>query len=99
MPAETFYCPNCKRQLTKSAQAYVLGESMTTPGAHFIALGSMPDTIKCPGCGGAIDNRKMLMGEYDTRSGKAGDSNSGGVVGFLVLAGLIAIAVYFIWFR
>jgi len=96
MPAETFYCPHCKRQLTKSAQAYVMGESMTTPGAHFISLGRMPANMKCPGCGGEIDSKKMMLGEYDRQVGK---SDSGGVVGFVVLAGLIAIAVYFVWFR
>jgi hypothetical protein len=96
MVAQTFYCPHCQRQLTKSAQAYVMGESMTTKGSHFVALGGPPKNTNCPGCGGEIDSMKMIMGEYD---GKAHDPNTGGVVGFVVLAGLIAIAVYFIWFR
>jgi hypothetical protein len=36
------------------------------------------------------------MGEYDTRPGGSG---SGGAVRFIVLAGLAALVVYFIWFR
>jgi len=40
--------------------------------------------------------KKMMLGEYDTPSGGAG---SGRAFGFIVVAGLIALAVYFIWFR
>ena len=98
MVAETFYCPHCKRQLTKTAQAYVMGEMMTNKDAHFVALGSMPEKSRCPGCGNEFDNRKMLVGEYDAPPG-GGGSNSGGAVGFIVLAGIVAVVVYFIWFR
>jgi hypothetical protein len=67
MPEQTFYCSSCRRQLTKSAQAYVMGESMTTKDTHFVYLGNLPETIPCPGCGAAIDNKKMMLGEYDRR--------------------------------
>ena len=96
MPAETFFCPHCKSQLTKSAQSYVMGEMMTNKESYFIALGNMPDTITCPGCSGQIDNNKMLLGEYDPGAGSAG---SGGFIGTIIFAGLIALAAYFIWFR
>ncbi len=96
MPAETYFCPHCKRQIKKSAQAYVMGESLTTKGAHFVALGGVRDIVPCPSCGGEIDNMKMMLGEYDARPGGSG---GGGRVAFFVIAGLIAIAVYFIWFR
>lgn len=60
MPAETFYCPHCRSQLTKSAQAYVLGEA-----SDFVAMGGMAETVTCPRCGGAIDAMKMIRGDYD----------------------------------
>jgi hypothetical protein len=97
MPEESFFCPHCNTRIKKSAQAYIMGESMTTKGAHFISLGRPPDTAPCPSCGGAIDSQKMMMGEYDARPGRS--SNSGGAVRFIVLAGLVALVVYFIWFR
>ena len=64
MPSETFYCPHCKRQLTKSAQAYVLGEAIANK-SHFISLGEKPTDVTCPGCGGRIDAMKMVEGAYD----------------------------------
>ena len=64
MPTETFYCPHCKRQLTKSAQSYVLGE-MISSKSSFIGFGDIPPVIICPGCRKGIDNMKMLKGEYD----------------------------------
>ena len=64
MPSETFYCPHCNRQLTKSAQAYVLGEAIANK-THFIAFGEKPTVVTCPGCGGRIDAMKMVEGAYD----------------------------------
>ena len=96
MPEQTFYCPHCKSHLTKSAQAYVMGESMTTEGAVFVHLGSLPETIQCPQCGGAIDNKKMMLGEYDHRAGQAGGSR---VLPFILLAAVVAFGVYMIWLR
>lgn len=69
MPSETFYCPKCRRQLTKSAQAYVMGEVMSSKKASFVQLGGMAETVTCPGCGAAIDARKMIAGEYDGSAG------------------------------
>lgn len=86
MPSETFFCPRCKRQLTKSAQAYVLGEMVGTKDARFIQLGELPDTITCPNCGASIDTRKMIAGEYDTTSG--GPSVGLGVV--------VAVVAFFV---
>lgn len=67
MPSETFYCPHCNRQLTKSAQAYVLGEIVKSK-APFLGLGEMAQYVTCPGCGGRIDSMKMVKGEYDYNS-------------------------------
>jgi hypothetical protein len=67
MPSETFYCPHCKRQLTKSAQAYVLGEIVKSK-APFMGLSGMAPYVSCPGCGGRIDSMKMVKGEYDYNS-------------------------------
>lgn len=67
MPSETFYCPHCKRQLSKSAQAYVLGEIIESK-APFMGLGEMAPFVTCPGCGGRIDSMKMIKGEYDYNS-------------------------------
>jgi rubredoxin len=64
MPSEYFYCPQCRRQLKKSAQAYVLGE-MFSGGGSGIMMGDMPPNVTCPGCGAAIDAEKMIRGEYD----------------------------------
>ncbi|TRX03224.1 hypothetical protein [Flavobacterium gawalongense] len=64
MPSETFYCPHCKRQLTKSAQHYVQGEILESK-SPFISLGEPPLYVTCPACGGRIDTMKMIKGEYD----------------------------------
>jgi hypothetical protein len=77
MPSETFFCPRCKRQLTKSAQAYVYGEMMADKDANFIMMGSIAQNVTCPGCSCTIDAHKMILGEYDyaygtpRKSGKA----------------------------
>lgn len=60
MPSERFVCPHCGRSLTKSAQAYVLGEM-----GRGAVMGSLPPAVTCPGCGGAIDTGKMIAGDYD----------------------------------
>lgn len=65
MPSETFYCPHCKNQLTKSAQHYVMGES-----SYFIGLGGLSPEVVCPACQGKIDTMKMIRGEYDRTTGK-----------------------------
>lgn len=96
MPSETFYCPNCSRQLTKSAQAYVLGEMMSNEDANFIGLGEMPESVTCPGCGAAIDTKKMINGDYDHPLGWIGWTAgwpewTAGVVAFGALVG------YFEW--
>ncbi len=64
MPSQTFYCPHCKAQLTKSAQAYVMGEAYANQST-FISMGSPPSDVICPGCRGRIDAMKMIKGEYD----------------------------------
>jgi hypothetical protein len=96
MPEQTFYCPSCRRRVTKSAHAYVMGESMTTKGAVFVNLGNLPETIPCPGCGAAIDNKRMMLGEYD-RPPPGGAA--GGSKGVIIVAILILLAVAFFWFR
>lgn len=95
MPSETFYCPQCKRQLTKSAQAYVMGEVMGNKHASFIALGSLPETVTCPGCGCAIDTRHMIAGAYDS----AGAGGSGCLVTAVGIAacGVMVIGLEFAW--
>ena len=40
--------------------------------------------------------KKMMLGEYDTPLAVLA---AGGRFGFIVVAGLIALVVYFIWFR
>jgi len=82
MPSETFYCPSCRRQLTKSAQAYVMGEMMSSKNSRGIFMGDMSAPISCPGCGAAINAQKMIMGEYDKTGGSAS-----GFLGFLFFAG------------
>ena len=97
MPEQTFYCPSCRRRVTKSAHAYVMGESMTTKGAVFVQLGNLPETIPCPGCGAAIDNKRMMLGEYDQPP--PGGTAGGGSKGVIIVAILILLAVAFFWFR
>lgn len=69
MPSETFYCPHCQNQLTKTAQQYVLGLN-----TYSIGLGQLPKYTVCPACGSEIDLPKMIKGEYDNKAG----SKSGG---------------------
>ncbi len=87
MPSETFYCPRCHRQLTKSAQAYVLGEIMGSKKSGFIGLGELAETVTCPGCGTAIDTRKMIAGDYDRPGGRGGCL--GPIAGLATFAGAV----------
>ena len=89
MPSETFYCPQCRRQLTKSAQAYVLGEMMGNKKASFIQLGGLAETVTCPGCGAAIDARKMIAGEYDGTAG-----SEAGCLGLVLGLGVFGVLVF-----
>jgi hypothetical protein len=89
MPSETFYCPHCKRQLTKSAQAYVLGEILKSK-APFMGLGGMAPYVSCPGCGGRIDSMKMVKGEYDFNS-------VDGWTVLLIIAAVIVFKFVFHW--
>ncbi|MBU6471096.1 MAG: hypothetical protein KGQ94_00430 [Alphaproteobacteria bacterium] len=68
MPSETFFCPNCRARLTKSAQAYVLGE-IASSGARYIGLGNRAEHVTCPACGQAIDAQRMVRGDYDGAKG------------------------------
>lgn len=86
MPSETFYCPHCKSQLTKSAQAYVLGEIVKSK-APFMGLGEMANYVTCPGCGGRIDSMKMIKGEYDY-------SSADGWTTLMVLVIIAAVIVF-----
>ena len=84
MPSETFFCPHCNTQLTKSAQAYVLGELMNDKNASFICMGGPPaGSVTCPGCGRSIDTAGMIGGQYDR----------GEPIGWLASFGFLA----FIW--
>lgn len=90
MPSETFYCPNCKRQLTKSAQAYVLGEIAQNPNSRFIGLGAPAEHVTCPACGHAIDALRMIGGDFDSEMSRPG-MLIGSVCG---LAGAVVLSVY-----
>jgi hypothetical protein len=92
MPSETFYCPGCKRQLTKSPQAYVLGEIESSGGSAFM-FGSPARAVTCPGCGAPIDAQKMVRGEYDRLPGAFGAAAN--ATTFIVwIAAWIAISGY-----
>ena len=95
MPSETFYCPQCKRQLTKSAEAYVLGEVLGNKNASFIALGGLSETVTCPACECAIDTKQMIAGRYDS----VGSGGSGCLVSIVGIAafGVIIIGLELPW--
>jgi hypothetical protein len=86
MKSSTFYCPHCQANLTKSAAAQVLGDVK-----RFIVLGS-PPKVTCPACGGDLDARAMIDGQYDKPPG-AGDWVSG-VASFVFLIVTIGLAVW-----
>lgn len=61
MKSDNLYCPNCNTQLTKSAAAWVMGETKQVDMAEYMA-----STVTCPRCGQGIDTRGMLEGKYDS---------------------------------
>ena len=91
MPSETFYCPHCKRSLTKSAQAYVLGEIMSNKSSSFAMMGQMAETVTCPGCGGSIGAAKMVRGEYDLPGGAMSNRDAMIVFSFAIAAFVAAL--------
>lgn len=82
MKAETFFCPHCSANLTKSSAAWVLGES----GQENLAENMISEVI-CPSCGKGINTRKMVAGDYD-------HSNNSELVGFLIIIGCIALVFF-----
>lgn len=96
MPSETFYCPHCKRQLTKSAQAYIQGEILENKG-YSISIGTdsskRSENVICPGCGGSIDYMKMIKGEYDGRKNTSLGKGKGCAVFFTVLI-IVSLLIY-----
>lgn len=84
MKPETFQCPHCHAQLTKSAAAWVLGEA----GQGDIAEEVRP-IVTCPGCGGPISTKAMVEGRYDY-------SNTMGAIWFLlwIPASIIISAIF-----
>lgn len=63
MAATHFNCPKCRRQLEKSAQAFVMGWAGIKPGKD----DGLPPTVTCPGCGYAISTAGMLAGDFDPK--------------------------------
>ncbi|HEV7780864.1 MAG TPA: hypothetical protein VGO58_06340 [Chitinophagaceae bacterium] len=97
MSSQTFYCPHCKKQLTKSAQAYVLGEAYAHQTTTFI-MGSPPADVHCPGCGGRIDSMRMIKGEYDGGRDQEADKYSGYyVVGMIIMPFIFRFAFHWSW--
>lgn len=92
MPSETFYCPHCKRQLTKSPQAYVLGEAIKSKSG-FMGFGDLPKYLDCPGCHGKIDTMKMVKGEYDYNSVDV----LNGVAALVVIAAIFVLKFLVHW--
>jgi hypothetical protein len=72
-----------------------MGEVIGNKNASFIALGSLPETVTCPGCGCAIDTRQMIAGAYDS----AGSGGSGCLVSIVGVAafGIIVIGLELPW--
>lgn len=62
MASQTFYCPHCKKEHTKTNEAYLMGAAYENDSLFTLDL---PTDIKCPGCGGSIDSMKMIQGFYD----------------------------------
>jgi rubredoxin len=62
MPSETFYCPHCKNELTKTPKAYVLGAAYENDSMFMLDL---PPDVICPDCGKPIDSMKMIKGDFD----------------------------------
>lgn len=72
-----------------------MGEVIGNKNASFIALGDLPETVTCPGCGCAIDTRQMIAGAYDS----AGSGGSGCLVSIVGIAafGVIVIGLELPW--
>ena len=51
MNSTNFYCPHCRRSLSRDA------------AAQYIAFGS--PTMTCPACGSEIDSKAIIAGVYD----------------------------------
>lgn len=68
MASETFYCPHCKTQLTKSAQMYVLCEMHETK-SRFMGFGEISKFINCanPFCKKQIITENVIKGSYDSK--------------------------------
>lgn len=62
MASQTFYCPHCKTQQTKTDKAYLLGAAYENDSLFML---DSPLDLTCPGCGGSIDSMKMIQGLYD----------------------------------
>ena len=55
MNSTNFYCPHCRRSLSRDA------------AAQYIAFGS--PTMTCPACRGEIDSKAIIAGVYDRLPG------------------------------
>jgi len=64
MASTHFNCPRCRRQLQKSAQAFVMGWAGIKAGPEEAGF---PPTVTCPGCGYAIPTAAMLAGDLDPK--------------------------------
>ena len=97
MPSETFYCPHCQSQLTKSPYAYIQGELLENDKTHFISFGTdhtkKSENVICPGCGGSIDFLKMIKGEYDGRKNSSLGKGKGCAAFFTVLI-IVSVLIY-----
>jgi hypothetical protein len=97
MKSETFFCPHCRSQLKKSAQAWVLGEVQDTPGATYVGIGERAQTVTCPACGGAIDSAAMIAGKYDGGGGAGAEGAAGCLVGVVAILLLIFAFEVRVW--
>jgi len=82
MVSERFRCPHCGVSLTKSPMAHILGQ------AHSYVVFSSRRTVTCPGCGGAIDAKRMIDGEYDEKEPVS--SGCGILVAIAVIVAILA---------
>ena len=87
--SDTFHCPHCGVSLTKSAAASILGQV----GGF---AGHVPPSVTCPGCGGDIDTRKMIAGDYDMGASPIAFLLS--AIGFVAATLWLRSATGFNWF-
>ena len=92
MKSETFFCPHCQVKLTKSAQAWVLGEMTANPQSRCIGFGEPVETVPCPKCGLGINTDMMIQGNYDRPKLRRCDMVS--FLGFAWLAGIIGLKYF-----